>query len=436
MIARLNKIMTGKTLDIAVWVLRVAVGAVFVMSGLVKSIDLWGFCFKIEEYLVVWNVDMPQSLCLIAALLISSAEFILGMMLAVGAYRRSCPWLLTLMMVPFMLPLSVYIFIADPVADCGCFGDFWHISNGATLLKNVIISAALIILVIYNKRVKGLYRPYTQWIPGIMCFAYIIGVGLWGYNVQPPVDFRSFPEGTSLVDEESEDVTFDFVYEKDNVRKSFTADNLPDSTWTFVDRVAKGGEIESKTDFVVYDGDDEVGADIISEEGPQILIVVPDHKRANISYTYSINELQRLMEKAGGSLVEITSIPEERLEWWRDMSMASYPIYTAESTMLKELSRGVMSAVYMEDGKIIWKRTLSSIDIEELNAASDPVEALESLKPDGGKMLLGSSLLLLAALLLIMIADRGYGAIKSREKHSHSKKMSNFVPVQPHEHDQ
>lgn len=124
MIARLNKIMTGKTLAIAVWVLRVAVGAVFVMSGLVKSIDLWGFCFKIEEYLVVWNVDMPQSLCLIAALLISSAEFILGMMLAVGAYRRSCPWLLTLMMVPFMLPLSVYIFIADPVADCGCFGDF------------------------------------------------------------------------------------------------------------------------------------------------------------------------------------------------------------------------------------------------------------------------------------------------------------------------
>ena len=32
-----------------VWGLRIVTGALFVMSGLVKVIDLWGFVFKIEE---------------------------------------------------------------------------------------------------------------------------------------------------------------------------------------------------------------------------------------------------------------------------------------------------------------------------------------------------------------------------------------------------
>ncbi len=34
---------------VTVWVLRLLIGGVFVMSGLVKSLDLWGFVFKIEE---------------------------------------------------------------------------------------------------------------------------------------------------------------------------------------------------------------------------------------------------------------------------------------------------------------------------------------------------------------------------------------------------
>ena len=44
----------------AIWVLRLALGAVFILSGFVKLVDLWGFVFKIEEYLAVWNLMQPH----------------------------------------------------------------------------------------------------------------------------------------------------------------------------------------------------------------------------------------------------------------------------------------------------------------------------------------------------------------------------------------
>ena len=149
-----------------VWTLRVLIGSLFVMSGLVKGIDLWGFIFKIEDYLAVWGFTEPRSLVLMGALLISGYEFVFGFMLATGCYKRVAVWALTAMMA-VMLPLSAYIAIANPVSDCGCFGDFWIISNTWTFIKNILISAALIFLLIFNRRLRvGMYQPAIQWIVG------------------------------------------------------------------------------------------------------------------------------------------------------------------------------------------------------------------------------------------------------------------------------
>ena len=43
----------GPWLKAAVILLRIAVGLVFVSSGLAKTIDLWGTLYKMEEYLKV-----------------------------------------------------------------------------------------------------------------------------------------------------------------------------------------------------------------------------------------------------------------------------------------------------------------------------------------------------------------------------------------------
>ena len=99
-----------------VWVLRFLVGAVFILSGFTKSIDPWGSFYKIGEYLEAWGWDIPSSFIVMGAFLLGGIEFVVGFLLLLGCYRRSAVWILLLMMA-FMLPLTLYIAVANPVAD-------------------------------------------------------------------------------------------------------------------------------------------------------------------------------------------------------------------------------------------------------------------------------------------------------------------------------
>lgn len=423
-----EKILTGKDwrdgrwVTAVVWLLRIGVGALFVMSGLVKAIDIWGSVFKFEEYFASWGMDVPLSLTVLSAMMLSSTEFMLGVLLATGCFRRVAVWVLLLMMAG-MLPLTLYVWIQNPVADCGCFGDFWIISNGATFAKNIFITLALVFLLLTNRRVGGLYHPYTQWACGVSSLVFVTVVELYGFNVQPVVDFRSFPEGISLLENEadSEMPEFEFIYEKSGEQRSFAADSLPDSTWTFVDRKAVGGADVADTDtravLTVLDGDsEEVTEDVITGDGPEMLVIVPQHERADMYYTSFTNELNAMMSQLGGSLVELSDVPTDSIESLRDGSMAEFPIYHVESTVLKELSRGVVSVVMLRDGKIEWKRNMTTIDVEALVNSPDVEKSLKSLKPVGMAALERWSAVLAIVLLALLAIDKSLCAIILRRK--------------------
>ncbi|MGM9820974.1 MAG: BT_3928 family protein [Muribaculaceae bacterium] len=367
---------------LGVWVLRIAVGALFIFSGTVKDIDLWGFVFKLEDYLAAWNMTQPRSLLLILAMGISGYELVFGFLLATGCYKRVAPWALTLSMA-VMLPLTAYIAIANPVSDCGCFGDFLILSNTATFIKNLFITAALILLIIYNPRVKqGLYRPAIQWLVVVIVSLYAIVVGLYGWNIQPMLDFRSFAPGTMIAPEDAGDEEDEplptFIYEKGGRQQEFTADSLPGDDWTFVRRVDAPSTAKPSA-ITVYDGDEDITASTIEPEGEQLLLIIPESRRADISYTYYLNELNEKADSAGIPMVALLGASPRGIEFWKDISMASYPCYSVEDTQLKEFSRGVMSLVLLRDGCVVSKSTLASL-IGSDNDALNPMGAVRSLE--------------------------------------------------------
>ncbi len=390
-----------------VWLLRVIVGAVFVISGFAKADDLYGFIFKIEEYLEVWGMPEPRSLVLVGAMALSMAEFLLGCMLLLGCYRRAVVWLLLLMMAG-MLPLTPYIYFTDPVPDCGCFGDLLILSNGATFFKNILLTAALIYLIKYNNKVEGLFGAYIQWLVATVCAAYILIIGMAGYFLQPLIDFRSFPVGADLVAEEDngDEGEFEFIYEKNGETKSFGVDELPDSTWTFVDRKQIGGKQHDKTELVVLEDGENVTEDVISTSGDQLVILIPDYSRADVSNTYLFNLLDNYMKAQGGSMMTLVAADADKIEEWKDLSMADYPVYYAEPTTLKELARGIMPVVFLRDGKIIWKRTSLSINPDIFENAEDKPGLLDELAFDGPGTARNLTAALLALLAILFMLDR------------------------------
>lgn len=357
-----------------VWICRLLVGATFIFSGLTKMIDVWGFIYKIEQYLAVWDMPQPRSLVLAVAMGLSGAEFMLGCFMATGCYKRTAAWLMTLIMLG-MLPLTLYILIADPVSDCGCFGDFLIISNLATFLKNVALMIMLVYLLFNNHKVDGLFTSYSQWLVAFVSFLYIISIGLFGYHVQPLVDFRPYKVGTTLLagdgSGDADEEKFTFVYEKDGVQKEFGEDELPDSTWSFVDRRLVEGTAGDERAFAVFDGDEDVTAEVLAPDSIHVLLLIPGLEDIDVSSTYLINEMNRYVNSRGGRMTGIIGADDDGIDFWRDISMASYGLYSAEDTAIKELARGNVAVVYLKNGVIVWKRSLNSIDSDTFASPDD-----------------------------------------------------------------
>ena len=105
--------------------------------------------------------------------------------------------------------------------------------------------------------------------------------------------------------------------------------------------------------------------------------------------------------------------------------MASLPIYLAEETTLKELSRGDISAVFVRDGVILWKRTLPTIDVDLVTSGAI---SLDDYETDGRMTLALMTLVFLSMLVIVYMIDASRKFIAWREKKRLDKrKKSNLI---------
>ena len=236
---------------ILVWICRIIVGSTFVVSGISKTIDLWGFVYKNRP--VSGRVaDAYAAWCGVYRRYSSCSG---GISVGLSAYYRQLQAHMCMADRPYHgrhASATLYIMIADPVADCGCFGDMWVISNTATFLKNVVLTALVIYLILRNSSVPGLFTTYSQWLVAVIAIIYVLLIAIFGYNIQPLIDFRPYPVGTpigELARNSGDGYTpeYIFVYEKDGVRRDFTEDSIPDDSWVFVERKEKPAEGQHKS---------------------------------------------------------------------------------------------------------------------------------------------------------------------------------------------
>lgn len=396
-----NRILHRKR-GIVVWLLRIIVGATFIFSGFSKAVDPWGFMYKLQEYLMTWNLAfIPREAVLCSGAALSLFEFTLGVAIITGTWRRISAWL-SLLFMCFMLPLSLYIWIESPVDDCGCFGEAWILPNWATFLKNAVIIVLTILLVKWNASIAGLYRIHTEWTVVFFSILYCIVLLVVGYIYQPMFDFRPY-KVNSAITEDSGDSKMRLIYEKDGLTKSFSIDSLPDDTWTYVSREEKNDKVSKKL-LAVYDDNEDVTSDVFQTEGPQILLIVSNpayHTRARAGMANRINEY---IEKNGGTMTALVALPSQSLSGWKNLANPDYEVYSVEDTSLKELARGDAALVYLENGIIKWKRNLYFISSEFPNKDFDGNALEDVFIPDSGKPLMWLSIAYLILLLLPLVA--------------------------------
>ena len=401
--------------------MRLVVGGLFVFSGFTKAVDPWGTCYKITDYLNAMGMEQWGDTALFLAVALAALEFMVGMAIVVGAYRRSS-LIIALLMMAVMTPVTLWLAITDAVPDCGCFGDALHLSNWATFFKNILLILGLIYLLMFNKSLKGVYGPAVHWIVMAVSFAMVMAVAYYGYFVQPLIDYRPYPVGTRLADMNSADSEdengeddFIFIYSRDGVEQEFTIDSLPDEEdgWEYVTRyharrphgkvIIQNGASPNSIAIMDEEGND-VTLDVLTRNRHMVLLLFPDLPEVGALHSFALNELNDAALVADADVVALTPATAQEIEQWKDISMASYPIYNMDDSELKMIARGNPAVVYLEDGTIKWKRTLTSLeDVEqpvELNRLSDDYDA------DGIMTRLMAAFLL--ALLAILILNRSH----------------------------
>lgn len=409
-------------LFVITWIMRIAVGGVFILSGLTKGIDPWGTYYKMVEYLTAMHLPISElgNAVLVLDFILFTVEFIVGVSLILGCFRKASPIIAALFML-VMLPLTFWIAVSDPVADCGCFGDFLVISNWSTFIKNCLISIGVVWLIKFNIKAKCLISPYLQWICALGAGCYVAAIGYIGYWQQPVADFRPYKVGTKLLSEEDQAEylpVYEFVYEKNGETRTFSEDDeLPDEAdgWKFVRREEKGfvkndeSDISASSNYSDFRIWSENGEDDVTESlcgyDKQLILLVPDISSLSMAASWKINRLYDMSEANGIQFFAVVAGSQDAIEEWKDLSSGQYPIYTAEDTSIKELARGNPSLIQLEDGIIKWKSALSGMILDDDDDSMEIKTYPVGINKTGGIVLLELSLILLSLLAALVIAS-------------------------------
>lgn len=365
------------------WLCRFVVGSTFVFSGFVKGIDPWGTLYKFNEYISAIGLDIWPNLVVVGVFSLCILEFLTGIFILTGSFRRSTPWLAAAIMI-IMLPLTLWIAVSEPVADCGCFGDAFILTNWQTFWKNVALTAMTVWLIYFNRRCICLVTQALQWICFVVSGLYLLCIALYGYMAQPMIDFRSYPVGEAIVEDDCGELPeYEFIYEKNGHRKTFSeTDQLPEETdgWVFVDRKEiSTPEIESseKNLRIWNDNGKDVTDSLIGpDSGRRFIITMPDMGSVTPAVSWKLNSLSDYALHNDIGIDAVVAGNEEQIEYFKDLSMPDYEIFSADDTSIKELARGNPAVVYTDNGIVQWKTSLKAIrtdDFLDSDTSLDPM---------------------------------------------------------------
>ena len=360
--------MSQRLLKMIVNLCRIIVAVTFIFSGFVKAIDPIGTQYKLQDYLGSIGMAgiLPNWTLLAVAVFLAAIEFCIGIFLLFAIQRRLISKL-TVAFMAFMTMVTVWIVVADPVKDCGCFGDALHLTNTETLIKNIVLLVCSLTIMYRPLAMFRFVSKSNQWIVTNYTIVFIlVSSGLSLYYL-PIFDFRPYhigvniprgmeiPKGAKLPQFKTT-----FIMEKNGQRKEFTLDNYPDASWKFIDSKTvqtSEGYIPPIHDFSITDN--KTGLDltnsVLSHKGYTFLLIAPHLETADDSNFGDIDRLYEYAQSYDIPFYCLTASTTKAIKRWIDLTGAEYPFCITDEAVLKTIIRSNPGLLLLKDGTIINK---------------------------------------------------------------------------------
>lgn len=418
---------------------RIVLGLTFILSGFVKAIDPLGTQYKIEDYLGVLSLGgmLPDFVTLGTSVAISAIEFTLGVLLLFAISRRVISKV-TLVFMTIMTLITAWLYIANPISDCGCFGDAIHLTNGETLLKNIIM-LVMTAVVVYKPR--DMIRTLSNGNSTIVInysVLFILLYAAYSLYMLPQFDFRPYHIGANIeegmkIPEGAPQPEFEttFLMKKDGQTKEFTLENYPDSTWEFVDSktiMIKEGFVPPIHDFSILSlSGDDLTEDILQQKGYTFLLIAPYLEKADDSNFGPIDQIYEYAEEYGYKFYCLTASGKQAIARWQDMTGAEYPFYNTDAVTLKTIIRSNPGMLLLKDGTVIQKWSHNELPNDsELYAPLDQLTIGTQKATSDTRMILKLLMLFILPLIVFSIADRIFAFTKWFKKYKRLTSILTF----------
>lgn len=394
---------------------RIIVGALFIVSGLIKANDAVGFSFKLHDYFAPDVLDIPFLIeyTYPLAVLICISEIMLGLAVLVGAMMQLTAWAL-LLMILFFDGLTFYSAYFNKVTDCGCFGDAIKLTPWESFGKDVVLSVLIVLIFSIKNKVKyqtkeqnskilpialllvGLFSYFVldwlfpiyftlalfllvslvnkfllkdirEWVLAfltfITCFAFT-----YHTNSHLPIrDYRPYaieknivkdmvlPEGAKM--DVYEDV---WMYEVDGVVSEYATDEAP---WNiegavFIDRETKlivEGDHPPIHDFSIES--DEIGdiTDSVLQASNSILFVMYDLTKSDYKALGKVQSIINELSELPITITALSATTESQMIAIQEEAGVSFPVFFTDETTLKTIVRSNPGMLWLKEGTIVGK---------------------------------------------------------------------------------
>jgi hypothetical protein len=298
---------------------------------------------------------------------------VVGVMLLVGSRVKLTLWLLMLMMIFFTF-LTFYAAWSGKITDCGCFGDFMHISPWESFGKDVLLLVFTIILVFGRRHLQPLFGKRAEHVIVLLSVLVFTWIPYHAYTHIPFFDFRAYKPGTNLVEamKNVRDGQYETIPYYKNLKtgevKEFTMKNYPwqdTLNWapdTFITKTIVEPIPAPVHDFHLntFEGS-EYTEDVLITPGPKFFLVCKDLGETKRSVLPSAIDFAELCKKENIPFYLLTSSSAEEAAAFEKEINYHFEMFSVDATQLKTMMRANPGLVLI-DGPVV-KAMWAGVDL-------------------------------------------------------------------------
>ncbi len=359
-------------------IIRILVGVLFIISGLIKLNDPIGFSIKLSEYFSedVLNLPFLDPIVLWLALFVVIYEVLLGVFLLIGFKPKLTLWGLLLMIIFFTF-LTFYSAYFNKVTDCGCFGDAIKLTPWGSFKKDIILLVLILILFAGIRHIKPIFSKFGLRLVSLLSLIACIWFGYHVINHLPSVDFRPYNVGANLMDnmiipEDAPKPVVEYSW-KFNVKGKeeiiVTNGSYPSVEGDFISvdtKVIKEGYEPPIHDFTIERGGEDYTESMLQVEK---LIMIVAYNLPN-SDPEAMQKLKTMTDAAidkGYQVIGMTASGEDLQEQFKDSYKLKFDFYFCDETALKTIVRSNPGILKLNKGTVLQKVHWNDLNDIELD---------------------------------------------------------------------